>query len=1399
MKTKAAFNLFSIFVLLLMLLPYSESSAYATTDHTDLATIKSTVQGDPALCSLRSISGITNPNSKRVLVLIQGIGSSADSITAHENYWSSVLQSIGGYYGYVVFFSYDRATLYPYDEADTELSIFDHHISLLRDRLEGCLTRNSSIESFDIIGHSLGGVVATEYIKAYGFLSAEMAAQKVAHILTLSSPVNGSKRSYCVNFEGILSPGSCFADIPSGFGIKYGQPAAYATTSGNELAALWGAGFSTRLANYRTALMLECRDNYYGLSNSKRTAYRNIVNTSDLVFRSYSQEGIIDPEFSVAYSLGIGLELWKVGHHILVDEFSERANVVDDVRRFLQSTPPSCGGGNETPPEPVVPPPPVATDNAAFIDDITLRDNSSVNSGQQVNKVWRLRNTGTTTWGSGYQLISVGGAVLGAPITASVSQVSPAQNVDIALNWTIPSNAPSGTYTGRYRMRNPQGVLFGHEIWFKLNVIPTTQPAPSTDGIELVRIDVPNAVSPGERFNVAVTIRVNNGELRGVETRGDHLHALDESAANTLYAHPVQAVKGIVTAGQTFTFNDTSGFQMTAPSQTGIYRSRWQLRVNGNHIGPVIEIPVNVEPGTPPPPSPLGWRVEYFSYKNMDTGKCRGDEYLSTTYIFQNWGGGSPGGCPNDLFAVRYTRTFDFPGGTYRFHCHKNNGCRVYIDGQIRLDAWWKDPEEFGGVDDRLYISPGYHEMRVEYFDETGDARFELWWTGPGFFPDWETCTPEEWCGEYYGSRDISPSDAPALKRKEGTGALARDFGYGGPIAGGDNYGFPLDGFSARWTRTVYFDAGQYQFKINHDDGVRLYIDDTERMNQWGSCCQTDSVDVWLSGGNHRITVIWFDGNDAANVNLWWEQISSCFSLTPSVSPSNLGSIDVSPSSNCPADGQKYTNGTTVQLTARSNGSSEFRGWGQDGNGTASSISIPMNSNKQVEAAFSPCYSLTIPSTTNGDIFVSSQPNCSNGTGYRVGTDVSVYASPATSYSFYTWGGDISGDNNPLTLTMNRSYSVTGTFASYTAKITEIEPFAPYCVLRSSTDLQDRLLIVTGSNIPTTGHHLQFRRTDTGASTIHFGSEVNWVNNTLVKLDFARISSMIWSDSKIPLRVRLTNGDYKPISEWSNDFLLANDASTCGFARPTPTPTPTSTPTATQTPTDTPTLTDTPTPTDTATPTHTPTDTPTPTNTPTRTPTPLTSTNTPTRTPTPLTSTNTPTPTPTPLTPTNTPTNTPTVTATPTPTETDVIARIQPDTGGNLNASFGISLSLTFPPGAVVEPVDVTLRPLASGPATGSFQVVGQLFQITARTLGGTLVTNFDPPFLLTIRYGPLPSGETVAPFLYYWKEAEGEWKQIPASHNAANRTLTAVLDHLTEFGVMQAGQYRLFLPTLMD
>lgn len=99
-----------------------------------------------------------------------------------------------------------------------------------------------------------------------------------------------------------------------------------------------------------------------------------------------------------------------------------------------------------------------------------------------------------------------------------------------------------------------------------------------------------------------------------------------------------------------------------------------------------------------------------------------------------------------------------------------------------------------------------------------------------------------------------------------------------------------------------------------------------------------------------------------------------------------------------------------------------------------------------------------------------------------------------------------------------------------------------------------------GEGFSATDHSLQFRKVDTGEFSIHFHMEVNWESATRITVDMGRIKHLLWADSRVTLTVRITGAGYEPVSDWSPEFILADDVTACGIARPTPTPTPTVTP-----------------------------------------------------------------------------------------------------------------------------------------------------------------------------------------------------------------------------------------------
>ncbi len=114
----------------------------------------------------------------------------------------------------------------------------------------------------------------------------------------------------------------------------------------------------------------------------------------------------------------------------------------------------------------LLPPAPTATSNiacnqAAFEADITYPDDTVVPAGQSFIKTWRLKNSGSCTWTPDYQLIYVSGDSLGVSPSSPISNgtIQPGESVDISVNLTAP--AAAGTYRGNYKLKAPDGTIFG--------------------------------------------------------------------------------------------------------------------------------------------------------------------------------------------------------------------------------------------------------------------------------------------------------------------------------------------------------------------------------------------------------------------------------------------------------------------------------------------------------------------------------------------------------------------------------------------------------------------------------------------------------------------------------------------------------------------------------------------------------------------------------------------------------------------------------------------------------------------------------------------------------------------------------------------------------------------------
>lgn len=121
------------------------------------------------------------------------------------------------------------------------------------------------------------------------------------------------------------------------------------------------------------------------------------------------------------------------------------------------------------------------------------------------------------------------------------------------------------------------------------------------------------------------------------------------------------------------------------------------------------------------------------------------------------------------------------------------------------------------------------------------------------------------WSASYYAATDLSGS--PKLTGEVSTPMLFLDWGSGAP-----GTGLPADGWSARFTRSFNFTAGNYTFHCQGAGGCRIFVDDQEQVSAWQEGDPDGaSKTIHLQEGAHTVRVEFFDASGDANLEAWWQ------------------------------------------------------------------------------------------------------------------------------------------------------------------------------------------------------------------------------------------------------------------------------------------------------------------------------------------------------------------------------------------------------------------------------------------------------------------------------------------------------------------------------------------------
>ena len=125
-----------------------------------------------------------------------------------------------------------------------------------------------------------------------------------------------------------------------------------------------------------------------------------------------------------------------------------------------------------------------------------------------------------------------------------------------------------------------------------------------------------------------------------------------------------------------------------------------------------------------------GLKGEYFGQRNFNAGSLQLTRIDPVVQF--DWGTAAPAtGGPADSFQVRWTGTVTPAfAETYRFYTQSDDGVRLWVNGQIVIDAWTNHTSrEDSGT---IALAAGQaHDLRLEYYDNNNSALIRLSWSSP--------------------------------------------------------------------------------------------------------------------------------------------------------------------------------------------------------------------------------------------------------------------------------------------------------------------------------------------------------------------------------------------------------------------------------------------------------------------------------------------------------------------------------------------------------------------------------------------------------------------------------------------------------------------------------------------
>lgn len=224
--------------------------------------------------------------------------------------------------------------------------------------------------------------------------------------------------------------------------------------------------------------------------------------------------------------------------------------------------------------------------------------------------------------------------------------------------------------------------------------------------------------------------------------------------------------------------------------------------------------------------------------------------------IDYDWGrDDSPTGLPLNNFSIRWTGNWELEYGEYTFFVFADDGVRLWLDSDLLIDSWQAGRGSHEAT--RVVTVAGLHQLKLEYFEQSGDAAISLHWRRTDLYPQWQ--------GSYYNQPWVE--SGKLYEQTDST--IEFDWGEDCP-----DY-LPCDSFSIAWQARPVFETGTYRFYIYADEGYQLWIGSNKvKEGGWtdgqpGGAEDTHYDLVQSSTQYHNIKFNFHDRGGPAEARLW--------------------------------------------------------------------------------------------------------------------------------------------------------------------------------------------------------------------------------------------------------------------------------------------------------------------------------------------------------------------------------------------------------------------------------------------------------------------------------------------------------------------------------------------------